>query len=306
MAIKFSCACGREITVKDELAGKRGKCPACGKIIVVPAAEAPAPVVEAPVVEPEPAVEAGPIESTGDTKTCVHCRKRLPADAVFCVHCGTHLRTGKKAGSDSTEAVEGDYDFFKVAPHLLGKPSEAVDTIVAATPTAQNFKKAAIVFVAGTALFAFMIARMNPALGGVIPWWGYVLAVFVACAAAVTSGIATGVAGSMFGQSGTPFANTFMAVLAVRAVVGMAMILPIILLSVAGAFEWLPVWTARLLRYGVGGGLMYFVIIRSHDCPAPQAGIFAAISLIIEGITCFVVGLLATWIMGMTEPLVLW
>ena len=35
--IKFSCNnCGRKIGVKDELAGKRGKCPECSGIIVVP------------------------------------------------------------------------------------------------------------------------------------------------------------------------------------------------------------------------------------------------------------------------------
>ncbi|UCE49516.1 MAG: hypothetical protein JSW47_05105 [Phycisphaerales bacterium] len=35
--IKFSCnKCGHKLGVKDELAGKRGKCPGCGGIIVVP------------------------------------------------------------------------------------------------------------------------------------------------------------------------------------------------------------------------------------------------------------------------------
>ena len=35
--IKFSCNnCGRKIGVKDELAGKRGKCPECHKLVVVP------------------------------------------------------------------------------------------------------------------------------------------------------------------------------------------------------------------------------------------------------------------------------
>src|SRR5262245_27452825 len=37
MAIKFKCPkCGQELTVKDELAGRQGKCPACKTTITVP------------------------------------------------------------------------------------------------------------------------------------------------------------------------------------------------------------------------------------------------------------------------------
>jgi len=36
MPITFKCDCGKQLTVRDDLAGKRGKCPACGKILVVP------------------------------------------------------------------------------------------------------------------------------------------------------------------------------------------------------------------------------------------------------------------------------
>src|SRR5438477_8611931 len=37
MAIKFACNhCGRPLSVKDELAGKKGPCPACKKLITIP------------------------------------------------------------------------------------------------------------------------------------------------------------------------------------------------------------------------------------------------------------------------------
>src|SRR5579871_5312818 len=37
MAIKFNCStCGQELTVKDELAGKQGKCPGCKNVVTVP------------------------------------------------------------------------------------------------------------------------------------------------------------------------------------------------------------------------------------------------------------------------------
>jgi len=52
MAISFSCpACDRSVKVKDELAGRKIKCPECGKVIAVP---------EADELELEEAAEAPP------------------------------------------------------------------------------------------------------------------------------------------------------------------------------------------------------------------------------------------------------
>jgi hypothetical protein len=39
MAITVACDCGKEFKVKDELAGKKVKCPACQAVLTVPAAE---------------------------------------------------------------------------------------------------------------------------------------------------------------------------------------------------------------------------------------------------------------------------
>jgi DNA-directed RNA polymerase subunit RPC12/RpoP len=39
MAIKVACACGKKLSVKDEHAGKRVKCPACGSVLVIPKRE---------------------------------------------------------------------------------------------------------------------------------------------------------------------------------------------------------------------------------------------------------------------------
>jgi ribosomal protein L32 len=36
MAIKFKCSCGKSLSVPDKMAGKTGKCPACGKDMNVP------------------------------------------------------------------------------------------------------------------------------------------------------------------------------------------------------------------------------------------------------------------------------
>src|SRR5438105_4269071 len=47
MAIKFACPhCGRPLSVKDELAGKKGPCPACKKIVTIPSSTSTA--IQAP------------------------------------------------------------------------------------------------------------------------------------------------------------------------------------------------------------------------------------------------------------------
>jgi hypothetical protein len=54
MAITFSCPCGHSCTVNDSLAGKQARCPACRRVLVVPAAPAIEQDVELEVIEDEP------------------------------------------------------------------------------------------------------------------------------------------------------------------------------------------------------------------------------------------------------------
>src|SRR5690348_9992307 len=43
MAISFACSCGKSFRAKDELAGKRTKCPACGQVLVIPSSQVSEP-----------------------------------------------------------------------------------------------------------------------------------------------------------------------------------------------------------------------------------------------------------------------
>ena len=62
MSIAVTCACGKKLLVKDELAGKLGKCPACGSTLVIPSPAATpltSPPPTAPnVVRPSPVAPA--------------------------------------------------------------------------------------------------------------------------------------------------------------------------------------------------------------------------------------------------------
>jgi len=68
MSIKFLCShCKKVLSVKDQLAGKRGKCPHCGTVVLVPvpgtpAAPAAARPAEAPAAPPPPAPPSPPAD----------------------------------------------------------------------------------------------------------------------------------------------------------------------------------------------------------------------------------------------------
>lgn len=85
MAIEVTCeGCGNTLTVDDSMAGKRGKCPSCKTVLVVP--EEDAYEVEASEAEDE--------DVAGNA--CPNCGNELAEGDVFCIGCGTNLQTGKR------------------------------------------------------------------------------------------------------------------------------------------------------------------------------------------------------------------
>jgi ribosomal protein S27E len=129
MALSVQCGqCGKEFRVKDELAGKRVKCSACGQPIAIPAAAgravAPAPK-GAPAAKGPPAPARAPsaprspglppppgsVHDLLDDATvgklvaptivmpgqmlCPNCAKAIPMGAAVCTFCGFDFRAGK-------------------------------------------------------------------------------------------------------------------------------------------------------------------------------------------------------------------
>ena len=107
MAIELTCpACGQTLKLKEEAAGKRGRCPKCQAVITVPAGSAaqstedhgprpePAPPTPSSVTPPVPASPARPAPL--HQGTCPSCGGGLAPVAVICVNCGLNLRTGQK------------------------------------------------------------------------------------------------------------------------------------------------------------------------------------------------------------------
>ena len=132
MAIEFVCpSCGRALKLRDEAAGKRGRCPHCKAVITVPEnavseddlieivptqpsgppkppplpPKSPEPEPEAPPsiepsadepVEPVKVPDVPPEPAKPEGKVCPGCGSPLAEGAVICVKCGLNLKTGKK------------------------------------------------------------------------------------------------------------------------------------------------------------------------------------------------------------------
>lgn len=102
MPIRVRCACGKSLTVKDELAGKAVKCPQCQQIVRVPAPRRPAS--PAATAAGPAAVVRGELDDLFDEAglhapsgpTCPACAATLKPGAVLCTNCGTNLQTGQR------------------------------------------------------------------------------------------------------------------------------------------------------------------------------------------------------------------
>src|SRR5262245_46305056 len=100
MAIKFSCPnCGKALVRKDQLAGKRGACSGCKKVITIPfpVAEAHHENVEALAMQAfaeEPAAAAAPVETKTIEFECPMCNAKVQVTADLegkrtpCPDCG--------------------------------------------------------------------------------------------------------------------------------------------------------------------------------------------------------------------------
>jgi hypothetical protein len=104
MAITVECGCGKRFRVKDEHAGKRGRCPSCGAVVAIPAAEPAGPGGPSPEragpAGPRRAAEPGArAPQAAGPEICPECGRPLAGGAVLCVNCGYDTRTGERVGT---------------------------------------------------------------------------------------------------------------------------------------------------------------------------------------------------------------
>lgn len=127
MPIDVVCQCGRKASVPDAMAGKKGKCPACGEILSIPVAAVMAPAKSGP--NPPGTIEAH----------CPVCdRKFLVSDTVagrsWKCKCGEMVAIPMPAASGPDSTVEaGSLPPIATPPAAIPASYPKGDT--AATPT---------------------------------------------------------------------------------------------------------------------------------------------------------------------------
>ncbi len=110
--ITVTCDCGAQLRVGREAVGKRGRCPKCQSVFVVPEPEGPIPIADedefdllAQAVADQGKAEAiSQPERTAATLKCPACGAAMAPNAVLCIECGHNVQTGKSArGASATQ-----------------------------------------------------------------------------------------------------------------------------------------------------------------------------------------------------------
>jgi len=115
VAITIRCQCGKSLVVKEELVGKRARCPHCKEILTIPDLKAGAEpkaqehetyamAAAPPSTTPKAPAAANPGALAGACPSCAHA---LSAGAVLCINCGFDLRRGKRVAKDEAAPSPG-------------------------------------------------------------------------------------------------------------------------------------------------------------------------------------------------------
>ena len=110
MPIKVKCgSCSARFKAKDELAGRRVKCPKCQKPVVIQAA-APVAVPSAPKAAAHnpllDILDEEDVRSRVRGLMCDNCGSEVKRGMVICIDCGFNLETGDQLETEADEDIE--------------------------------------------------------------------------------------------------------------------------------------------------------------------------------------------------------
>jgi DNA-directed RNA polymerase subunit M/transcription elongation factor TFIIS len=85
---EFSCPnCNQVLEAPDDMAGEVVECPGCQQQMTVP---------QPPALESPETGAKKPAAVMAAASRCPSCEEEMDDDAVLCVHCGYHIRLGRK------------------------------------------------------------------------------------------------------------------------------------------------------------------------------------------------------------------
>ena len=91
MTIQVNCQCGQKLNAKPQWAGRRVKCPQCGKVLAVPK-----PANKQSTVDLNELLDEVGFTKSVVTESCPECHVEFSEDALICIHCGFHRELGKR------------------------------------------------------------------------------------------------------------------------------------------------------------------------------------------------------------------
>ena len=111
MPIKVKCGnCSAQFKAKDELAGRRVKCPKCQNPVVIAAAAAvaasskpSAPKRSNPLLD---ILDEEDVRSRASGPICDNCGSEVTRGTVICIDCGFNLETGDRLETEASEDIE--------------------------------------------------------------------------------------------------------------------------------------------------------------------------------------------------------
>ena len=111
MSIRVECdACGKVLNAKDDAAGKKAKCPDCGKVLSIPNQE----VFDAEAADTNFG-SANSDDGSDDRRPCPACGEEIKKNAVKCRFCGEifdkslKAKAKKDAGGEDASLTTGDW-----------------------------------------------------------------------------------------------------------------------------------------------------------------------------------------------------
>lgn len=140
MAIKVKCSCGAGFSAKDELAGKRVKCPKCGQPLQIPS----------PGKQPQEMASVGGSPSLAGTvagnlgdpladlldeigvkgvqtgPACPNCETMITPGARLCINCGYNFETGQMLNTVSYDE-DDEFSGMTETEKMLAKAEREID-----------------------------------------------------------------------------------------------------------------------------------------------------------------------------------
>ena len=160
MTIDFNCdSCGRAMRVKDEMSGKKGKCPDCGSEIVVPAGGGGEDFMDVDLS----GYQSEPVGSGALNINCPMCGESISKGSTSCPACGENLdapqRKKKKSKSTAGENSQESKTAMQIfVTGLLGcfSPIVLIYGIIFLMKNPHDFPRKGLA-IAGTIMHGFWV-----------------------------------------------------------------------------------------------------------------------------------------------------